>query len=401
MAVEKDISLRKINEDIDSLQIFLCHFHEDEPSVLKLYRRLRKEGFDPWLDKKKLLGGQDWELEIHRAIFNSDIILVCLSKKVIDRSGYIHKEIKLALDANDQQPEGKIHLIPVKLEECEVPERLRKKQWINLFKKDGYEQLMKSFINRSFENKTHESYEMKKEEMRSDKTEIFPETYINSVGMKFVLVPSGNFMMGSEDDDREKPVHEVAITKPFYLGIYPVTQYEWRQVMGENPSILRGKKLPVENVSWGKVNDFIDKLNERESTNKYDLPSEAEWEYAARAGTTTRFYFGDDESKIGDYAWYSENSKGKTRPVGQKKPNPWGLYDMLGNVWEWVKDNGHEDYKGAPTDGSAWECRNCSRQVNRGGSWNNFSISCRLASRTDDEADFRAKTLGFRIMKVL
>jgi hypothetical protein len=98
LAVEKDISLRKINEDIDSLQIFLCHLSEDKPYVRKLYRRLRKEGFDPWLDEKKLLGGQDWELEIHRAILNSDIILVCLSKKVIDQSGYIHKEIKLALD---------------------------------------------------------------------------------------------------------------------------------------------------------------------------------------------------------------------------------------------------------------------------------------------------------------
>lgn len=395
------MSMRKINEGIDSLRIFLCHLSEDKPYVLKLYRRLRKKGFDPWLDKEKLLGGQDWELEIRGAIFNSDIILVCLSKKVIDRSGYIHKEIKLALDANDQQPEGKIHLIPIKLEECDVPERLRKKQYIKLFKKDGYKQLMKSLIERSFENKVYESYENKDVEIRSDRADIIPETYTNSIGMKFILIPSGNFMMGSGDDNREKPVHDVVITKPFYLGIYPVTQYEWKQVMGENPSIFRGKQLPVENASWGKANDFIDKLNERECTNKYHLPSEAEWEYAVRAGTTTRFFFGDDESLIGDYAWYSGNSKGKTKPVGQKKPNSWGLYDMLGNVWEWVQDNGHENYDRAPRDGSAWKCRRCSRRINRGGSWDNFPMSCRSASRTDDEPDFRSKTLGFRIMKIL
>ncbi len=182
--------------------------------------------------------------------------------------------------------------------------------------------MIDSFTERSFENKAHEISEKRMIEPKSDNSEIIPEIYTNSIEMKFMLIPSGNFMMGSKDDDREKPVHEVAITKPFYLGIYPVTQYEWRQVMEENPSIFRGKQLPVENVSWGKVKDFIDKLNERESTNKYDLPSEAEWEYAARAGTTTRFFFGDDESIIGGYAWYSGNSKGKTKPVGQKKPNP-------------------------------------------------------------------------------
>ena len=122
--------------------------------------------------------------------------------------------------------------------------------------------------------------------------------------------------------------------------------------MGDNPSHVKGDDLPVERVSWDDVQEFIRKLNKKEGTDKYRLPSEAEWEYACRAGATTRYSFGDSESKLGDYAWYHENSGDKTHPVGKKKPNPYGLYDMHGNVWERVQDERHS-YDGAPNDGSA------------------------------------------------
>jgi formylglycine-generating enzyme required for sulfatase activity len=122
-----------------------------------------------------------------------------------------------------------------------------------------------------------------------------------------------------------------------------------------SPSVFKGDNLPVVSVSWDDVQQFIKKLNEKEGTNKYRLPSEAEWEYAAHAGTTTRYSFGDDESMLVDYAWYDANSGNKTHEVGQKKPNPWGLYDIYGNVWEWVQDKYHDSYNGAPIDGSAWE----------------------------------------------
>jgi formylglycine-generating enzyme required for sulfatase activity len=148
----------------------------------------------------------------------------------------------------------------------------------------------------------------------------------NSIGMKFTLIPAGKFMMGSEELEFEKPIHEVTIGGPFYLGIYQVTQKEWTEVMGNNPSIYQGENFPVETISWNDVQDFIKKLNEKEVTKKYRLPSEAEWEHAARAGTSTRYSFGDDESKLGDYAWFIENSGNKTHEVGQKKPNPWSLY---------------------------------------------------------------------------
>ena len=128
------------------------------------------------------------------------------------------------------------------------------------------------------------------------------------------------------------------ITKPFYLGKYLVTQEQWQAVMGNNPSHFKGPKNPVEQVSWDDCQEFLDKLNAkvRHATGGgFQLPTEAQWEYACRAGSTTRYCFGDDESQLGEYAWYNANSESKTHPVGEKKPNAWGLYDMHGNVWEW------------------------------------------------------------------
>ena len=194
----------------------------------------------------------------------------------------------------------------------------------------------------------------------------------------------------------------INIEKAFYMGRYEVTQEQWRAIMGDNPSFFEGDDLPVERVSWDDVQEFISKLNDKEGTTKYRLPSEAEWEYACRAGTTTRYSFGDSESKLGDYAWYWYNSDGETHPVGQKKANPWGLYDLHGNVLEWVQDCGHSDYNGAPTDGSAWilacEYEGASR-VNRGGGWGSLAGLCRSARRGHDVHRGRYNVLGFRILK--
>jgi formylglycine-generating enzyme required for sulfatase activity len=222
--------------------------------------------------------------------------------------------------------------------------------------------------------------------------------------MEFVLIPAGEFEMGSPSDeegmlDREGSVHRVKIKKAFYMGRYEVTQKEWREVMGNNPSHFKGDDLPVEQVSWNDVQEFIRKLNEKEGTDKYRLPSEAEWEYACRAGTTTRYSFGDSESKLGDYAWYDDNSGDETHPVGKKKPNPYGLYDMHGNVWEWVQDEWHSDYDGAPTDGSAWESGDIANRVFRGGSWNFNAWSCRSANRYCYLPGFWYNYIGFRLFE--
>jgi formylglycine-generating enzyme required for sulfatase activity len=222
--------------------------------------------------------------------------------------------------------------------------------------------------------------------------------------MEFVLIPAGKFDMGSPSDEEgryenEGLVHHVNIEKAFCMGRYEVTQKQWRAIMGDNPSYFKGDDdLPVEQVSWDDVQDFIKKLNEKEGIDTYRLPSEAEWEYACRAGTTTRYSFGDSESNLGDYAWYKGNSGDKTHPVGQKKPNSLGLHDMHGNVWEWVQDCWHFDYNGAPTDGSAWEGGGASR-VFRGGCWDRSAGFCRSAYRYPRGPRDRGNTLGFRLLR--
>ncbi len=238
--------------------------------------------------------------------------------------------------------------------------------------------------------------------------------FINDLGMEFVKIPSGCFMMGRDPNfedggDSELPRHRVCIGKDFYLGKTEVTQSEWMAVMGSNPSKFKGRDNPVEKVSWNDIQGFLARLNKQDSSNRYRLPTEAEWEYAARAGTKGTYHWGDDKGPIGQYAWYgydSGNAGKRTHPVAQLKPNSWGLYDMHGNVWEWVEDCYHKSYSGAPTDGSAWTS-SCYRspyneqpRVLRGGSWNYLPNACRAAYRLSRSPDFRIDYLGFRVVRL-
>jgi formylglycine-generating enzyme required for sulfatase activity len=209
-----------------------------------------------------------------------------------------------------------------------------------------------------------------------------------------VDIPAGKFMMGSDENYREKPIHEVTVNA-FKMGKYPVTQSQYEAVMGTNPSRFSGDpQNPVESVSWSEAQAFCEKLSELIGQ-KYRLPTEAEWEYACRAGTQTHYYFGNDEKQLGEYAWYDEHSDFKTHPVGQKKPNNWGLYDMHGNVWERCEDGWHENYQNAPKDGSSWNNNRSQNRVRRGGSWSYNPWYCRSASRSSD--DYRRR-YGFRVV---
>jgi formylglycine-generating enzyme required for sulfatase activity/ribosomal protein L37AE/L43A len=238
----------------------------------------------------------------------------------------------------------------------------------------------------------------------------------NSIGMQFKLIPAGTFMMGKRDEDPYwgDSAHEVTLTDPFHMGVYEVTQRQYEQVMGVNRSKFKGADHPVDGISWNDAVKFCRKLSElpaeKAAGNVYRLPTEAEWEYACRAGTTTKFFFGDDWDGLSDYAWCTRNTllaeksvKG-TRAVGGKLPNAWGLYDMLGNVAEWCHDR-HGDYpSGAVTDPtgpgpnpdpSPYAQR--TRRVFRGGGWQAPNSSCESAKRQDMSPELHFDWTGLRV----
>ena len=246
------------------------------------------------------------------------------------------------------------------------------------------------------------------------------DTITNGIGMEFRLIPAGSFLMGSPDSDREardfeKPQHRVTISRPFYLARHEVTQAQWEAVMGSNPYTLDRSNpyygLPgmaeritrpdhPATVSWNDAQRFIARLNEREGGNRYRLPTEAEWEYAARAGTTTAYSFGDNAAELGRYAWYGEDfATGGTHPVGRKAPNPWGLYDIHGNAWEWVRDwYDPAYYANSPaTDPQGPE--QGGERVVRGGSWHTTATSWRTAFRRGYVPDYRGISIGFRLLR--
>jgi formylglycine-generating enzyme required for sulfatase activity len=228
---------------------------------------------------------------------------------------------------------------------------------------------------------------------------------------ELVVIASGSFSMGSNDYDDEKPIHRVNI-KAFAMGKTEVTQAQWLAVMGSNPSSFKecGPTCPVEQVSWDDAQQFIQRLNAK-TGQRYRLPSEAEWEYAARAGTSTKYWWGDQASH--EYANYGKDdccgglAQGRdkwvnTAPPAQFPANAFGLHDMHGNVWEWVEDCWHTSYTSAPSDGSAWtsNCSSTSR-VLRGGSWDDYPRYLRSAVRNDDSPAFRSNIIGLRVARTL
>ncbi len=224
-------------------------------------------------------------------------------------------------------------------------------------------------------------------------------------GVKMVLVwiPPGEFMMGgpsdgSDGDEGALPKHGVRIMQGFWMGKCEVTQEQWQAVTGDNPAHYGGAENPVEDVTWEDCQGFLKKLNLKTGVS-FRLPSEAEWEYACRAGASTDFYFGDDPSGLGDYDWYAENSDSRPQPVGLKKPNAWGLHDMHGNVSEWCEDDWHDGYAGAPADGTAWlDSPREPYRVTRGGSSECHAGLCRAQNRYRHLASSRFCTLGLRVV---
>ncbi|HOX37071.1 MAG TPA: formylglycine-generating enzyme family protein [Candidatus Brocadiia bacterium] len=226
-----------------------------------------------------------------------------------------------------------------------------------------------------------------------------PREAASSLGVRFRLIPAGEFIMGSDRErEIEKPTHRIRITKAFYMGVTPVTNEQYEELMGKSPSLTPGARNPVEQVKWIDTQRFCSRLSEKEKR-IYRLPTEAEWEYACRAGTTSDFYFGDDEDDIGKHAWYVRNSDEHPHEVGLKPPNPWGLYDMLGNVWEWCNDWFSTTYYAeSPTDDPPGPPKQTER-VLRGGSYINRVESCKCATRSSGAPTKHIRANGgFRIV---
>jgi formylglycine-generating enzyme required for sulfatase activity len=241
----------------------------------------------------------------------------------------------------------------------------------------------------------------------------------NSIGIKLAMIPAGEFLMGSPDSDMaapadEKPQHWVRITRPFYLGIYPITQGQYRAVTGTNPAHFEGSDdLPVESVSWKDAVAFCNHLSEREGLQPYydltgwtrrggdgyRLPTEAEWEYAARAGSTTYFSFGADDSRMDEYAWFIDNSMARTHPVGQKQPNAFGLHDMHGNVWEWCCDCLDPLFYGQSPGADPHCPGQAAVRVHRGGCWADGPWYLRSANRGGSTAGSHDADVGFRVAR--
>ena len=237
-----------------------------------------------------------------------------------------------------------------------------------------------------------------------------PKEITNSIGMKLVLIPKGTFMMGSPESEqgrqKNENQHEVTISKDYYLGVYEVTQAHYEKVIGKNPSYFQGAvvgnenaDLPVEMVTWDDAVEFCKKLSdlseEKKTGREYRLPTEAEWEYACRAGSKTAYSFDDEEGLLPEYGWFNRNSSDRTHTVGLLEPNAWGLYDMHGNVWEWCSDWYGEYPKGAVSDWTGPKVG--SFRVRRGGGWYGQAALCRSANRGGSTPGYRGSPLGFRL----
>ncbi len=234
-----------------------------------------------------------------------------------------------------------------------------------------------------------------------------PKNFTNAIGMKFVWIPPGSFMMGSPKDEKERRddevQHKVTLTRGFYMGVHAVTQEEWQTIMGKNPAKFQSeKRLPVERVSWEHGQDFVKKLGAKDKR-PYRLPTEAEWEYACRAGTTTPFFFGatistDQANYLGDVA-YGNGTKGvfrkKTTLVGSFPANAWGLHDMCGNVWQWCQD-WHGDYPWSDVVDPQGPATGKDR-VMRGGAWGIYPDYCRSASRYKLAPTWGDDAIGLRV----
>ncbi len=367
------------------LRVFLCHAKEDKAYIRKLYQLLNQNGIDSWLDEEKILPGQSWKSEISKAINNSDIIVVCLSKKSVTKEGFVQKEIKFALDKADEKPEDTIFIIPARLDECEVPYRLVEWQWVDLFRRSGISSLFESIISRAeqigalvpdkstlklflpinlpsvgvsaVEPKPGVDSQVKTRISRKPAKNPLPDgdefTWANMV---FKKIPAGQFIMGCNianvlAADDEGPIHNIVIPYDYWIGRFPITNQHFAEFVSWShynfkwaDGWKKKARHPVVAGHWEDVMAYIKWLNEFEFFSKdlpdgfcFRLPTEAEWEKAAR-GTDGRTWPWGNE--FGRKCNSSEIYIRDTTECGAYSPEGdsiYGVGDMAGNVLEWTQ----------------------------------------------------------------
>ena len=383
--------------------IFLSYSHQDQAKAKLFVTALEKQGWKVFWDTQSILGGQDFNMEIENAI-TSAACMVVLWSEAAKKSHYVHDEACLGRDRNI--------LVPVLIETISLPfgfGRLHTENfssWLGDTNAPEFDKLKKAISLKLSEHlpaSASRAADDAKVAMPTPlPTPVAPRQTLAYLEPELVRIPAGHFMMGSEERSEERPIHPVTFAQEFYLGKYPVTFAEYalyvQATQGQLPYDKgwgMGKR-PVINVSWQDATDYAAWLSVQ-TGKAYRLPTEAEWEYACRAGEDSRFYWGDNQVQATDYAWFRDNSGAKTLPVGEKRPNEWGLYDMAGNVWEWVQDVYADNYQQAPIDGTAYEPPNYTARVVRGGSWFDIPSYFRSAYRSGINPNLRNFYLGFRL----
>ena len=388
------------------LRVFLSYASQDKPIVRELYQRLNSENWiDPWLDEENLLPGQERDWEIEQGVDTKDIVIVCLSNASFGQEGSFQKEIRLALKKSREKPEGTIFIIPVRLDECDIPGSLRNWQWVNYFDDDGFTRLLRSL------------------RARASQLGIIPFSGLQGQlgGIEFIKIPSGEFTMGSLDDNRlaykdEKPQHVLRIPYNYLITRYEITNVQFMEFLKHVDIEIRSSAkrwrtipdLPVTNISWHEAIKFCDWMTVNYTHDEHPdyvfrLPTEAEWEKAARGDDGREWPWGNQFSisnRVEDMRCNCRRSKeGKPIPVDAYVPqgdSPYRVSDMVGNVWEWTQSllkpypyNANDGRENPKTPGE---------RVIRGGAFDKTVRSVRSACRSRLNPSNPLASVGFRVV---
>jgi formylglycine-generating enzyme required for sulfatase activity len=353
--------------------IFISHSSHDVDGPLRLADDLKRAGLNVWVDEREIGVGDRVTSKIELALQGSAYVAIWLTRAAVE-SRWVESEWQSKFDTEISS--GRVTILPLLAEDCEIPYFLRGKRFAD-FRKDytkGLAELLKV---------------------------VGIKDWVSPTGMKFTLILPGTFVMGSDNgEENERPPHQVVVTHPYYIGTYVVTQRDWRKLMGTSPwrgvvKVREGDNFPAVNITWPQAQEYFTQLSAQDRDNSYYLPTEEEWEYAARAGTTTNFSFGDDKRDMRLFGWYRDMTYGReeyAHEVGQKRPNPWGLYDVHGNIWEWTDNWYYGSYSARPK-------LNPPEKVLRGGGWDYPADGARSAFRNILLPSRSTDSVGFRLIR--